>query len=165
MRIIFDASSQDVGELSLNNCLWPGANLNPNILDRLINFRLNKIVFIADIEKAFLQISLAEKDRDTLRFLRFEDSVQVYRFNHVLFGVNAFPFPLTATIKKHVTNFHAKCPTTVKIMDKYLYVNDFIAGVDHLQDALEIYRNAFFIMAEIRMMLKKWSTDDNDLMD
>lgn len=47
MRIVFDASSRhDYQHLSLNDCLWPGPNLNTNIFDILVNFRLNKIAFI-----------------------------------------------------------------------------------------------------------------------
>ncbi|GFX37155.1 DUF5641 domain-containing protein [Trichonephila clavipes] len=52
-----------------NDCLFHGVNLNPNILDLLISFRSNKIAVLADVEKAFLQISLAPKDRDVVRFL------------------------------------------------------------------------------------------------
>ncbi|GFW14182.1 DUF5641 domain-containing protein [Trichonephila clavipes] len=49
----------------------------------LISFRSNKIAVLADVEKAFLQISLAPKDRDVVRFLidDGENGVQVYRFN------------------------------------------------------------------------------------
>ncbi|GFS65475.1 uncharacterized protein TNCV_2468791 [Trichonephila clavipes] len=52
----------------------------------LISFRSNKIAVLADVEKAFLQISLAPKDRDVVRFLidDGENGVQVYRFNRVL---------------------------------------------------------------------------------
>ncbi|GBN55059.1 hypothetical protein AVEN_204340-1 [Araneus ventricosus] len=106
MRIVFDASSShSFQHLSLNDCLWPGPNLNSNIFDILINFRLNKFAIISDIEKAFLQITLAEKDRDAVRFLWTEnDSLQVYRFNRVLFGVRSSPFLLSASIKTHLKN-------------------------------------------------------------
>ncbi|GFT69599.1 integrase catalytic domain-containing protein [Trichonephila clavipes] len=30
-RIVFDAASHQANELSLNDCLWPGPNLNPNL--------------------------------------------------------------------------------------------------------------------------------------
>ncbi|GFU38185.1 DUF1758 domain-containing protein [Trichonephila clavipes] len=76
----------------------------------LISFRSNKIAVLADVEKAFLQISLAPKDRDVVRFLidDGENGVQVYRFNRVLFGVNASPFLLAATIKTHIGEVHGK---------------------------------------------------------
>ncbi|GFV92246.1 integrase catalytic domain-containing protein [Trichonephila clavipes] len=42
-RIVFDAASHQANELSLNDCLWTGPNLNPNLLDVLDNFRLNRV--------------------------------------------------------------------------------------------------------------------------
>lgn len=35
----------------------------------LLRFRIPKIAIIADIEKAFLQMSVAPEDQDTCRFL------------------------------------------------------------------------------------------------
>ncbi|GFU23524.1 integrase catalytic domain-containing protein [Trichonephila clavipes] len=53
-RIVFDAASHQANELSLNDCLWPGPNyLNPNLLDVLINFRLNRVAISSDIRQAF----------------------------------------------------------------------------------------------------------------
>ncbi|GBN30439.1 hypothetical protein AVEN_268590-1, partial [Araneus ventricosus] len=140
MRIVFDASSShSLQHLSLNDCLWPGLNLNSNIFDILINFRLNKFAFISDIEKAFLQLTLAEKDRDAVRFLWTEnDTLQVYRFNRVLFGVRSSPFLLSASIKTHLKKFHDEFPTTTECLNRCFYVDDFISGADSLQDALEI---------------------------
>ncbi|GFV27961.1 DUF1758 domain-containing protein [Trichonephila clavipes] len=68
-RIVFDAASHQANELSLNDCLWPGPNLNPNLLDVLINFRLNRVAISSDIRQAFLQICLADKHKDFVRFL------------------------------------------------------------------------------------------------
>ncbi|GFW49734.1 DUF1758 domain-containing protein [Trichonephila clavipes] len=68
-RIVFDAASHQANELSLNDCLWPGPNLNPNLLDVLINFRLNRVAISSDIHRAFFQICLADKRKDFVRFL------------------------------------------------------------------------------------------------
>ncbi|GFX12187.1 DUF1758 domain-containing protein [Trichonephila clavipes] len=68
-RIVFDAASRQANELSLNDCLWPGSNLNPNLLDVLINFRLNRVAISSNIRHIFLQICLADKLKDFVRFL------------------------------------------------------------------------------------------------
>lgn len=68
LRVVFDASSHEEGCPSLNDCLLTGPNLNPNLLDVLIKFRLHQIAFTADITKAFLQIALKERDKDAVRF-------------------------------------------------------------------------------------------------
>lgn len=54
VRIVFDELLKDKGAKSLNDCLFSGPNLNPNILDIILRFCLHKIAFSADVEKAFL---------------------------------------------------------------------------------------------------------------
>lgn len=39
----------------------------------LVRFRCHKTALVGDIQKAFLRISVAEDDRDALRFLWFDD--------------------------------------------------------------------------------------------
>ncbi|GFU36752.1 integrase catalytic domain-containing protein [Trichonephila clavipes] len=125
-RIVFDAGSHQNNELSLNDCLWPGINLNPNLLDILINFRLNAITFCSDIKQAFLQIGLADEHKDAVRFLWSDDEpcvhkrpkLQVYRFNRVHFGVSSSPFLLAATIRHHIEKYKHEFSDTVELLDK-----------------------------------------------
>ena len=68
LRIIFDASAKTSGP-SLNECLCQGPSFKQRIADILLRFRLFPIGLVADIEKAFLMISVAKEDKDVLRFL------------------------------------------------------------------------------------------------
>lgn len=52
LRVVFDASSRMPGCISLNYCLFPGPNLNPDLLSVLLKY---PIAFMSDISKAFLQ--------------------------------------------------------------------------------------------------------------
>ncbi|XP_017488061.1 PREDICTED: uncharacterized protein LOC108376370, partial [Rhagoletis zephyria] len=72
MRIVFDASSSENDLASLNDHLSPGENLLADLMSILLRFRCYHIAIIADIEKAFLQISIDEADRDTHRFFWYE---------------------------------------------------------------------------------------------
>ncbi|GIZ04500.1 hypothetical protein CEXT_164441 [Caerostris extrusa] len=54
---------------SLTDILFPGPNLNSNLFDLMFKFRRNSIALVADIKNIFLQIGLAENDRDSTRFL------------------------------------------------------------------------------------------------
>ena len=64
VSVVFDASSKCTNGLSLNDCMIPGPNLNPAILNLILCFRQFGHAFSADIEKAFLQIGISEIDRD-----------------------------------------------------------------------------------------------------
>ena len=115
LRVVFDASSHEDGCPSLNDCLLTGPNLNPDLLNIVVRFRQQTIAFIADITKAFLQISIVERDRDTLRFLWLtghpeadDTATCTLRMTRVVFGVSSSPFLLTATIRHHLKGYH-KC--------------------------------------------------------
>ncbi|XP_064476598.1 uncharacterized protein LOC135390698 [Ornithodoros turicata] len=73
LRIVFDASSSAPGCLSLNDTFSAGPNLNPSLID-LLKFWIHQIAVLADIEKAFLQVSLSEEDSDALRFLWYKET-------------------------------------------------------------------------------------------
>ena len=91
LRIVYDASAQGGGR-SLNDCLHAGPKFDQNILDIILRFRTYKIGIIADVEKAFLMVSVCKDDRDALRFLWVDDIEQTppnpveMRFTRVVFG-------------------------------------------------------------------------------
>ena len=88
VRVVYDRSVKaSKEELSLNDCLETGDNYIPHIFDMLARFRNNPIGLTADIEKAFLMVSIKEKDRNMLHFLWFDNPEQdrpriaQFRFN------------------------------------------------------------------------------------
>ena len=91
------ASSETVGP-TLNNCLYSGPSLVSDICDVLIRFQYHRIAIVADIEKAFLMVSVADHDRNVLRFIWINDinsespQVIIKHFNTVVFGLASSPF-------------------------------------------------------------------------
>ncbi|GFT65548.1 reverse transcriptase domain-containing protein [Trichonephila clavipes] len=71
VRMVFDASSKGRDCKSLNECLYAGSPLNPQIIDVILRFREYEHAFCSDIQGAFLTIGIAEEDRDYLRFFWF----------------------------------------------------------------------------------------------
>ncbi|GFQ94645.1 DUF5641 domain-containing protein [Trichonephila clavata] len=66
--IVFDASSHSPGHPSLNDALEAGPNLLPDILAMLLGFRISKIAVTSDGSQAFLQLILADEDRDATHY-------------------------------------------------------------------------------------------------
>ena len=96
---------------------------------------------MGDIEKAFLMITVAQPDRDALRFLWFTDlndpqkSAAVMRFTRVIFGVSSSPFLLNATVDHHMRKL---LPGDQPFVDKFLrsiYVDDVTGGAHDVQSA------------------------------
>ena len=107
VRPVFDASAREPGSPSLNQCLEKGINLIEIILAILLRFRLHQIGVIADIKRAFLQVSLGKEDRDFFRFLwvNTESDLKIFQHTRVTFGVTSSPFLLGAVIYFHLERY------------------------------------------------------------
>ena len=77
VRIVYDGSASTGDDVSLNDCLQVGPNMIPKLFNMLIRFRCHQITLVADIEKAFLMVSVAEEDRNMLRFLWLKDPLKM----------------------------------------------------------------------------------------
>lgn len=172
LRIVYDASARENGKgTSLNDCLHVGPSLNPLLFDILVRFREKKVVLIGDIEKAFLNIEVAENDRDCLRFLWLANAhdpnseVLVYRFCRVVFGLNASPFLLNATLRHHVSKYNEEDPEFVRAMIESFYVDDLVSGGNNVKEAHRLYVNSKKRLAEGGFKLRKWKTNNKCLRD
>ena len=59
--IVFEASAKYKDTMSLNDVLYKGPCLNADLYSLLLNFRARPLVLTVDIEKAYLQININEK--------------------------------------------------------------------------------------------------------
>lgn len=56
--MVFDASSKTTSRKSLKDILRVGSTVQDDLIDIIIRFRTNKIVFSADTEKMYKQIKI-----------------------------------------------------------------------------------------------------------
>jgi len=161
VRVVYNGSAKrSKTALSLNECLFKGTTLLPD-LGILIHFPCKPIALVADVEKAFHQIELKERDRDYLRFLwyEFEASSQkliTYRFRRVPFGIISSPFILAAVIRYLLGNVEKKVRDKI-IAD--LYVDKVITAVESLEEARGIFRQTTDTFAAAGMNLRLWTSN------
>ena len=164
VQVVYDASAQSSGP-SLNDCLHTGPKFNQRIFEVLLRFQSYPIMLFADIEKAFLMISVAPKDPDVLRFLWLRDALQdesgivKLRFTRVVFGVSSSPFLLNATIRHHIEKFQISHPDLMKVLMESIYVDGVIFGADTEEDASTLYASSKGIMSQGSFILRKFVTN------
>ncbi|XP_064461641.1 uncharacterized protein LOC135371581 [Ornithodoros turicata] len=172
LRVVFDGSSHAPTVASLNDCLEKGPSLNTDLLPVLIRFRMYRIGLAADIEKAFLQVEVQERDRDALRFLWCQDGptedisqnpVEVWRMKRVPFGTTASPFLLAATLRHHLDNVKGHFQRTARHIVNSFYVDDLLTGSSTVDGAITIYNDASSILQEAGMNLRKWISNAEEV--
>ena len=170
LRVVFDASSKEGKRgTSLNDCLHVGPPLTPLLYDILLRFRENRIGIVADIEKAFLNIEVDEKDRDCLRFLWVEDPfddnsrIVIFRFCRVVFGINCSLFLLDGTLRTHLQKYEHDDPEFVAKILRSLYVDDLVSGSKNKEEVKGLYDHASKRLAEGGFKLRKWHTNDKEI--
>ena len=164
LRIVFAANT---GKVSLNDCLYTGPCLLNNLVELLIRFRFPKYAFVADIQRAFLNIQLHEADRAFVRFLWYKDNdpskeICVYTYNTIVFGHTSSPMTLGAVLLEHFQHYND--PVAVDLSHK-LYVDNLLSGVQTEAEATAYYHKALEIMKEGHFVLRQWSTNSPNLLE
>ncbi len=143
-RIVYDCSCKASKQSpSLNDCLLKGPLLLTDLTSILLRFRLGSFVTVSDIEKAFLQISLKESDRDFTRFFWLSDinnpegPLDVLRFCVVLFGSKPSPFMLGATVYCHCQR---NAVEELKDLDKDTYMDNLLSPFFTESEAITFYK-------------------------
>ena len=168
LRVVYDASARSSGP-SLNDCLYTGPKFGQLIFDILLRFRLQKIALTGDIEKAFLMVSINERDRDSLRFLWVADpradvsEMITLRFTRVVFGVSSSPFLLNATINHHINTYCESDPCFVNKFLSSIYVDDVVTGATDVESAYTFYLKSKLRLADAGFKLRKFVTNSTEL--
>ena len=171
VRIVYDASAKTrKGEQSLNDCLYRGPVILPDLYGLLLRFRMSPVGIIADIEKAFLNVGLQVADRDVTRFLWLRDptninldnNLQIYRFCRIPFGVISSPFLLGATITYHLQR---SSNPIAKDLLRDIYVDNLITGVDTVDKGKLLYTEAKGLFESASMNLREWASNSKEFID
>ena len=167
---MYDGSASSNDDPSLNDCLQVGPNLIPKLFNVLIQFRCHQVTLVADVEKAFLMVSIAEEDRDMLRFLWLKDPLMLHseiirlRFARLVFGLKLSPAILGAVLSLHLAKYHCEYPQLVDRIDQSLCVGDLVSGGANVQEAFELYKTAKHIMHWGGFNLRKWNSNSSELL-
>nr|XP_042912440.1 uncharacterized protein LOC122272625 [Parasteatoda tepidariorum] len=90
---------------------------------------------LPNIEKAFCQIKIADKDRDFLRFLWFDSdkNLKIYRHNRVVFGLTSSPFLLAATLNHLLNAVPGHLSETSRILKDSFYIDNSLTWIQKIK--------------------------------
>lgn len=165
LRVVFDASCKTSSGKSLNDTLLIGPKLQNDIFDILLNFRVHKIAFTADIKQMFRQILVQESHKDFQRILwRFSptESLKEFRLNTVTFGLSCSPFLANRTILQLARD--EANPKLLPILEKNIYVDDLVVSCENLSEAILIQQQLIALFNKGGFELRKWASNNREFL-
>uniref|UniRef100_A0A7I5E7B9 DUF1758 domain-containing protein n=1 Tax=Haemonchus contortus TaxID=6289 RepID=A0A7I5E7B9_HAECO len=168
IRCVYDGSAKVTGQSSLNDILYRGPVLLPDLTGILLRSRFQKILISSDIEKAFLMVGLNEESRDFTRFLWLKDpsrllgrgNIITYRFTRVPFGLVSSPFLLAGTIHYHLSS--TATPLSHGIL-RNTYVDNVFQGVNTIEEGQEFYKLSKKLFQRAGMNLRAYVSNSREL--
>ena len=165
VRMVFDASAKPHPLAnSVNECMHTAPPLQPLLWDIMIRARMSIDILLADLQKAFLQITIKEEDRDAFRFLfNINGKEEHLRFTRVPFGAEASPFMRGATLQHHFNEQPPELEDTVQALKENTYVDNLMKTGSGMEELKEFKREATEILEGARFPVHKWESNIPEL--
>ncbi|XP_050528192.1 uncharacterized protein LOC126898294 [Daktulosphaira vitifoliae] len=167
LRVVFNASARTSAGLSLNESMYTGPKLQPDIQAILLRARIWKYLFITDVKQMYRQILVQPTDRDYLRiFWRFSqnDPISEYRLCTVTYGTSAAPFQALRTIRELANVDGQLYPQAAEILLNDTFVDDIITGANSEKNALDYQTQLIKLCSLAQFELRKWASNSSQVL-
>lgn len=169
IRVVFDSSAQ-FHNISLNDVLLRGPDLNNTLIGVLLRFRKEQIAITADIEQMFFSFKVREDHRNYLRFLWHKDNcpdkeIIDYRMTVHVFGNSPSPavaiYGLRRTAELGESEYGAD---TKEFVLRNFYVDDGITSVASEEKAIDLLLRAQKMPSVANLKLHKVASNSTAVM-
>ncbi|KAK7905231.1 hypothetical protein WMY93_017838 [Mugilogobius chulae] len=168
IRVVFDSSAK-YDDVSLNDVLLTGPDLNNSLLGVLMRFRKEAVAFTADIEQMFYCFNVREQDRNYLRFLWFRDNdlskdITEYRMTVHVFGNS--PSPAVAIYGLHQSVLRCECdPDVEQFVTRDFYVDDGLKSLPTVEKAVSLLQRTRDTLSKSNLRLHKIATNRKEVLE
>ncbi|XP_073763460.1 uncharacterized protein [Danio rerio] len=164
IRIVFD-SSAECENVSLNQVLLKGPDLNSSLVGVLLRFRSDLYAVMADVEQMFHNFRVREDHRNYLRFLWFHDhnlDGQVEEFHMTVHVFGNCPSPSVAIygLKRTAEEGEEEYGSDVReFIERHFYVDDGLKSFTSETQAIDVLRRTQKMLAQSNIRLHKISSN------
>ncbi|XP_036347314.1 uncharacterized protein LOC118756670, partial [Rhagoletis pomonella] len=162
LRVVFNASMKTSSGNSLNDALMVGPQLQLDLFSILVRFRTHRYGLIADIEKMYRQVYVAEQDADYQRIVWRENSSQPirdYRLLRVTYGVASASHLAVKSLYRAALDAGDAYKGISDVITRDFYMDDLLTGSDSLHDLITLQKDVAFVFSKSGFELRKWATN------
>ncbi|XP_030757462.1 uncharacterized protein LOC115883267 [Sitophilus oryzae] len=168
LRVVFDGSLKTSSGLSLNDIMYKGYTVQPDLYDILLRFRTFKYVITSDIEKMYRQVRINPKHTYLHNILWREkpcEKLQCIELSTVTYGTNCAPYLATRVLKELAVINQKTFPLASNALLSQCYVDDILCGQDSYENLVELHRQLMQLCKLGNFHLHKWCSNSNSLLN
>lgn len=168
LRVVFDASMKSTSGASLNDIMFKGYQVQPELFDIICRFRTFKFVLIADIEKMFRQVKVNPKQVFLQNILWRENpqsDLKCIELQTLSYGTNSAPFLATRSLHYLADKFSDKFPLAADVIRTQCYVDDILCGTNSLETLNELYSQLVNLFKLANLNLHKWNSNSQEILN
>lgn len=159
VRVVFDGSSKTSNDCSLNELMFVGATVHPELFDCILRFRLHKYVFTADIQKMYRMISVNERDQQYQRIVWRDhpsEDLKCIQLCTVTYGLSSSPYLATRALKELAVSDGYLFPLAKEAILSNCYVDDFPCGKNSVKELQALRDQLVGLLSSPKLQLHKW---------
>ncbi|XP_065356309.1 uncharacterized protein LOC135950707 [Calliphora vicina] len=164
LRVVFDASAKTTNGKSLNDVMYTGPRLQKDIFDIIVKWRLWRYVVMADVEKMYRQVRVAEKDQKYQHILwrkNKNELIKEYKLTTITYGTSSAPF-LAVRALFHIADT-CTIPEIKNIIKEDFYMDDLMTGADTIKQCKYIQHSVLNHLASYGFNLRKWLSNEKQI--
>ncbi len=160
IRVVFDSSAQHQN-ISLNNVLLSGPDLNNSLLGVLLQFRKDRVAIMTDIQQMFYGFLVKEDHRNYLRFLWYSNSnlskeVVDYRMRVHVFGNSPSPSVAIYGLRLAAQQGEQEYGTdTSHFVNRHFYVDDGLMSFPTEAETIDLLKRTQESLSKSNIKLHK----------
>ncbi|KAJ0169346.1 hypothetical protein K1T71_015230 [Dendrolimus kikuchii] len=166
VRVVFNASSKGSNNISLNDELMVGPQMQEDMRSIIMRWRMQRYCFTADVQMMYRQILITREDTDYQRLLWFDHKggVQDFRLLRVTFGTACAPYLAVKTLHQIAEDEGKPYPLAAKTIKEDFFMDDVMSGGDTIGETINLVKNLTAILARGGLQLQKWTSNSLELL-
>lgn len=167
LRVVLNASNKTSTGKSLNDLLHTGPNLQNDLFQIILKFRLLPVAISADIRQMFLRILTDQNDTKYLRLLyRFDknDPITVFEMSRVAFGLCCSTYLAIRTVRQLAADERQRFPIAASLAESDLFTDDLVTSCSSVAKGVDLSNQLIDLFAAGGFELVKFSSNSPEVM-
>lgn len=167
VRGVFDASAKTSNGKSLNDLLYVGPTIQPDLFELLIRWRRFQFAFSGDIEKMYRMVKINPIHANFQSILwqpPGETQIQRYKLETATFGTASAPFQAIRALHEIANRIKHLHPIIAANILLKFYVDDYLGCEKTIEEARAVREEITKILAEFGFNLRKWKASHEEIL-